>query len=249
MRAIIVSDVHLEDLSAARDRHFLHFLETHTKDIDRLYVLGDLFDVWPGTSQTLIDRFAPVFKVFADVVKRGGQVHYIEGNHDFQLGKALEKKTGLRVYRDDIRENWDGRRILLCHGDTVNEHDVTYLRIRKLLRSALFRFVRFVLPDRLSLYLGTSASRLSRDTQAKRPDREERKGRIKIRYREIVADLFRQGNDVIIMGHTHIPEDHRLEVENRPCQYLNSGDWVENFTFIRYDQGEFALHRFPIPKA
>ena len=249
MRAIIVSDVHLEDLSGPRERHFLEFLETHAAEVDRLYVLGDLFDVWPGTSQRLLDRFEPVFRLFAGVVNRGGEVHYVEGNHDFQLGKSLEKKIGVKVHLEQIRENWDGQKILFCHGDTVNEHDVVYLRIRKVLRSFWFRLVRFVLPDRLSLFLGTTASRYSRDTQAKRPDNEARRGRIKDRYREIVGELFKKGNDVVIMGHTHIPEDYRLQIGDRPCRYLNSGDWMSSFTFIRYDQGEFELCRFPIPKA
>lgn len=248
MRALIVSDVHLFDLHDRRGRHFFSFLRQEAPRLDRLYVLGDLFDVWPGSSPLLVKRFQPLFDFFSEFVRNGGQIHYVEGNHDFQLGKKLSESIGFRVHHDQIHENWDGRKVLLCHGDTVNEHDVTYLKVRRFFRSRWFRLLRASLPDRVAVYLGTTASRYSRESQLKRPDAEARLGRVKARYREIVHGLFEAGNDVVVMGHTHIPEDYRAEVGGRTCQYLNSGDWVKSFTFIRYEAGAFSLHRHPLEK-
>ncbi len=246
MRALIVSDVHLCDLEDQKGRHFFSFLKEQSKNLDRLYVLGDLFDVWPGSSPLLVKRFQPLFDFFAEFVGRGGQIHYVEGNHDFQLGRKLQELVGFKVYRDSIQDRWNGQRILLCHGDTVNETDATYLRIRGFFRSRWFLLIRTLIPDRLAVYLGTTASRLSRESQLKRPDLSLRMERIKLRYREIVGELFLQGNDVVIMGHTHIPEDFRVEVQGRSCRYLNSGDWVKSFTFISYEAGAFRLQKHPL---
>ncbi len=245
MRALIISDVHLIDLEDRKGSHFFSFLKDESKKVDRIYVLGDLFDVWPGTSQLLIEKFQPLWNFFADFIRRGGQVHYLEGNHDFQLGKSLGEKFGVKVYEDFIEEVWNGNQVLLVHGDAANDQDVAYLLLRRFFRSKWFRALRSLLPDRFSLYVANSASKLSRETQLKHPNQPQKLARIRARYRDIAQDIFKTGKDIVVMGHTHVPDDYQVEVAGRPCRYLNSGDWVKSNTFITYHFGDFKLLSHP----
>jgi UDP-2,3-diacylglucosamine hydrolase len=245
MRALIVSDVHLVNLEDRKGRHFFSFLKAQAENVDRIYVLGDLFDVWPGTSSRLIERFQPLWDFFSGFIGRGGQVHYVEGNHDFQLGKSLSKKFGIKVYTDQIEDEWNGVRVLLVHGDAANLQDLAYLRLRRFFRSPWFLAIRKALPDRFSLFVGDTASRFSRETQLKQPDQPQKLAGVRARYRQIAQDIFKTGKDIVVMGHTHVPDDFQVELDGRTCRYLNSGDWVKNYTFIAYDSGNFELLSHP----
>ena len=50
MKAIFISDVHLQDAQSKKTLEVLEFLRTKGPQFEHVYILGDLFDVWPGTS-------------------------------------------------------------------------------------------------------------------------------------------------------------------------------------------------------
>jgi UDP-2,3-diacylglucosamine pyrophosphatase LpxH len=44
----------------------------------------------------------------------------------------------------------------------------------------------------------------------------------------------------VICGHIHHPEDRMVD----GIRYLNTGDWIENHSYITYNNGEYRSHEY-----
>lgn len=243
MNAIFLSDVHLRDASSVKTKLVLRFLEEQATRFERIYILGDLFDVWFGTTEYLIQTFRPVIDVLKSLVDNGHEVHYIEGNHDFRLGEYFTDFVGIKVYENVHEETWNGKRIYMCHGDLGNPRDVGYRALRYVLRHDLLHVALNALPQEFVFKLGLNSSKLSRNYQSMLPSKETA---IRQTYRQTAEKIFRDGYDVVLMGHTHLPDDVRTVVDGRECRYINTGDWVRNFTYLEFDGSHFYTKTHPV---
>jgi UDP-2,3-diacylglucosamine hydrolase len=243
MNAIFFSDVHLKDADSLKTKLVLRFLQEQAAQYERIYFLGDLFDVWPGTNAYLLKRFEPVLEEFRSLVKDGHELTYVEGNHDFRLGEAFSKGLGIRVIPNEIVEDFNGKKVHMAHGDLGNPKLIGYRILRKVLRNELVQQVARVVPSQLVYGLGDYSSRMSRDYQLQKGRNEPL---IRDIYRACAERLFAKGNDVVIMGHTHIPDDYRQEVDGRSCRYFNTGDWVKSFTYLVFDGNDFYTKVHPV---
>jgi len=236
MKAIFISDIHLQDAQSPKTQAVLSFLREKSKEFSHVFILGDLFDVWPGTSGYLLSHFRPVIELFKDLVKQGCQLHYVEGNHDFRLGEYFAEEIGIKVYSESYEFVFNNRKILLAHGDLGNPQEKAYRVLRKILRADWLHFMIKPVPKKWVYLLGNKTSKASRGYQTLT---KEKVDSIKQIYRRTATELFEKGYDVVVMGHTHIPDDYCLKVGERNCRYLNTGDWVKNFTYLEFDGFEF----------
>lgn len=243
MKALFISDVHLQDAHSVKTTKVLDFLREKSVQFDHIYILGDLFDVWPGTTNFLVDAFNPVIEVFKTLIRKGIQLHYIEGNHDFRLGKYFEEELGIKVYPNSLELVLNNRKIFLSHGDLGNPKERGYRILRKILRANWLHFLISPIPSKWIFLLGQKTSKASRGYQKANDQKTET---IREVYRSTARDLFEKGYDVVVMGHTHIPDDYVFRVGNRDCRYLNTGDWVGNFTYLEFDGIEFYTKRHDI---
>ena len=243
MSAIFVSDVHLKDGTSVKTQLMIRFFQQVASGFDHVYILGDLFDVWPGTSKYLVERFRPVLDTLGGLVRAGHQVHYLEGNHDFRLGNHFSQELGIRVYPDRIEETWNGRKILMVHGDLENPNEKGAPFLRAFLRNEILHQTVRRIPDQWIFSLGKHASQLSRKFQSKLPLDETKVREV---YRSTARSYFEKGVDVVVMGHTHLPDHLRVEVGGRPRDYYNLGDWVRHFSYLEFDGREFYTKTHPV---
>ena len=54
--------------------------------------------------------------------------------------------------------------------------------------------------------------------------------------------------DYVICGHIHMPSDRIASNENGSVHYLNSGDWIENLSWLEYNKGEWTLNFYDASK-
>ncbi len=241
--ALIFSDVHLRDAASVKTRLVLRFLQEKASQFERIYILGDLFDVWPGTNAFLVRTFRPVLDTLRGLVRDGHQVHYLEGNHDFKLGDFFTDTLGIRVYEREIIEEWNGKKIYMQHGDLGNPKEVGYRALRYLLRHDVVQWVAHKVPPDWIYKVGQGSSQMSRNYQKTNVPLEEE---IRGIYRKTASDLFAQGYDYVLMGHTHLPDDYTVQVDGRTCRYLNSGDWIRNFSYLEFDGKDFHRRTHPV---
>ncbi len=243
MNAIILSDVHLRDGSSLKTQLMVRFFQEVASRYERIYILGDLFDVWPGTSSYLVRIFKPVLQTLRKLVEDNHTIHYIEGNHDFRLGQYFRESLGIQVYTDRIIEEWNGRKIYMTHGDLGNPKELGYRALRYVLRHNLLHLGLRAIPQDWIYKIGMQSSQLSRGYQKRMPASESAIRQI---YRKTAEQIFREGYDVVLMGHTHLPDDVSTIVEGRPCRYINTGDWIRHFTYLEFDGSQFYTKIHPV---
>ena len=235
MSAVFFSDVHLRDGESEKTQRVLRFLRETASRFERIYILGDFFDVWPGTNPYLVRRFAPVLDQLNTLVKSGHRVSFFEGNHDFHLGKHF-RDMKIEVIPNSHVEEMGGRRVYMAHGDLGNPKELGYRVLRRALRSAPLHAVMKFVPGKLIFDVGLKSSQASRGYQQRFPEKENA---IRETYRETAKGLFHQGLDVVLMGHTHLPDDYTISLDKRDCRYINIGDWVRSFTYLEFDGKDF----------
>lgn len=232
-----VSDIHFGAESPAKEfnkqRLFKKFLDKACEETDYLYIVGDLFDFWFEYKNVVLAEHHEIITMLSEAVKKGLNIHYIAGNHDFWLGDYLEKRIGIKIHPDPEFFEHDGKRFYLCHGDGVAKRDHGYRLLKRILRNKTNTFLyRWLHPDigvPLAKFVSGSSRKYTNTIDLQ--DHDD--------YIEYAEKNLREGNaDFALMGHRHNPLKH--EFENLGT-YINLGDWIFNFTYAIYENGDISL--------
>ncbi|TVP92792.1 MAG: UDP-2,3-diacylglucosamine diphosphatase [Pseudomonadaceae bacterium] len=240
MRSLFISDLHLEQKRPDITRAFLHLLTGPADAADHLYILGDFFEVWLGDDTT--DELADsVISALAARAERGKQTFIMHGNRDFLLGKQFCRRARCTLLQDPCLIDLHGEKVLLMHGDSLCIDDIEYMRMRRLLRNPLSRFILRNLPRRTREKIG-------------RKLRSESTERTRMKPSEItdvnpgmVADVMRRyGVKRLIHGHTHRPDRHPLVIEGEPAERIVLGDWDQQAWTLWADADGLELTSSPL---
>ncbi|MBD3258379.1 UDP-2,3-diacylglucosamine diphosphatase [candidate division GN15 bacterium] len=235
MAMYIFSDVHLGAGTPAEEATKVARIEQLfakvKADGDRLAILGDLFDFWFEYKHAIPKDHHDVLFMLRDLVKRGIHLDYISGNHDFWMGDYFADQIGVTVHRDTLDMRYAGRRIHLTHGDGLAKADRGYRFLKRVLRNPMNIWLYRKLPPDWAIPLAKRVSGSSRKHTVRRdptfvPD-----------YEAYARDKLRDGFDVVAIGHLHIP----VRKEYDEGVYLNTGDFIEHFTYARIDENSVCL--------
>jgi len=234
---LFASDTHLSAHRPAAVAAFVEFLAGPVRRADRLYLLGDVFDLWLGDD----DDRAPhpeVEAALADAVSAGVPVDLMRGNHDFLLGDAFAKRTGCRLIDEPhVIDAMDERTILL-HGDTLCTRDVEYQAFRGHARDPANQraFLARPMEERAQEAAKIRATSDSR-TRLKPEDIMD------VTDDEVARVLSECGATRMIHGHTHRPGVHEIDLEAGPATRIVLGDWYDRGTVLIWDEAGSRLVR------
>jgi UDP-2,3-diacylglucosamine hydrolase len=199
----------------------LRFLRSLDQTTTHLFLMGDIFDLWIADHAGFTNKFAPLIHEIANLVKKGVEVHYFEGNHDFHLKEFWQDRVGATVHEAPVLMRLGSQIFRLEHGDQTNPEDRVYRFQRWCLRTSIIEFLCFMAPGWLVNFIGETWSGRSRK---KRPYVNEAVRERARRFAEEAA--LHQNFDLMICGHIHMKDDHRFRVQNRDVRYLNLGTWL-----------------------
>lgn len=226
---IFLSDAHFTGESRNEQERLIRFLEMERENLDTLVVLGDLFEFWFGFEGYIYKEYLPILEQLKSLSRGGVRIRYVEGNHDFSLGSFFERDLGAEVYVDEMEEIVGGKRIYVAHGDRVNPRDYGYRLFRRTLKNRLsYALIRWGGPG-LSMKIAKQLSARSRGR-----NREQSPDHIPI-FRTFAMRKFREGIDIVILGHSHYPEEIVQRIDGREKAYFNVGDWMTFFSYLRYN--------------
>lgn len=198
----LVSDLHLP-IGGGAVMHRLEVLLAAVREKGRrarLFVLGDLFDVYVSPAQMRVDVWRRVADGLAGLARAGVIVHVLVGNRDFLLGGEFEAVSGARLVHGGITCRLAGRRALLLHGDELCTRDEPYQRAKRWLRHPATRFLARQLPLRAALWAAGRARRKSASVIATGDQS---------RFDPVAATLDRMvqraGAELLVFGHIHRP--------------------------------------------
>jgi UDP-2,3-diacylglucosamine hydrolase len=235
MRAVFFSDAHLRGADDEGCSLLLSFLRDASRNLDHLFVVGDLFDFWFSRGGVVYPGFQPVIEELAAMQSRGVNIHLFEGNHDFCLAHYFTRYHGIEVFTDAALLQLDGRQLYIAHGDLVDESDRGYRLLRRVLRSRLFSGLQKLLPLPLLWRLARLSSDASKEYLAKPQEA------LAAKMEAFALAKFEEGIDAVILGHCHLPAVRTHTVTARQRKFVLLGDWLNHRSYLTLDNGSFDL--------
>ena len=217
---LFISDVHLGEPNFCLEKELRSILQM---DFEKIYILGDILDVWDMPIDEIEEKFADTIKMMDDL---GDRAEVVLGNHDPSINRMRASLPSLKVHKVEHDIELDGKKVIMLHGHTCDTSNWSYKYT-----FAVHKFIRNTCGD--SRYFGwvLSIADWVRYKFFGVPDDEISK------YDQIAIERYRGRYDIIIMGHTHAPKILRTE----DYTYINTGGFLQFPSYVKYDDKKFQL--------
>lgn len=229
------------EISSAREKHFIRWLDFIKEDATELFLVGDIFDFWFDYETVVPKGFVRLLGKIAELSDAGIKIHYFKGNHDMWLNGYFEKELKLTVHSDNLEIERQGINILVGHGDGKGPQDFKYKFLKKIFRNRLFIWLfKWIHPD-IGMAFAQLSSRRSRyatgEAKLETFHGEENEWLVSYCKRKLETKHF----DYLIFGHRHLA----LEINiNENSKYINLGDWLNYNSYAVFDGKTIELKYF-----
>jgi len=227
-----IADLHLGPDHPQMAQLFIRFLNelSKEKDLEALYILGDLFEAWIG------DDFIPpgmdnIISALSQLTENGKKVYIMHGNRDFLIGDGFCKRTGCRLLPDYQVIDLYGTPTLIMHGDLLCTDDVDYMNVRQMLRNPQWQqeFLGKPVPERITI---AQAARQESQQKTRQMDSEI----MDVNQETVVRTMAQWQVTQLIHGHTHRPNTHSLQVNGNAATRIVLGDWYQQGSVLECDE-------------
>lgn len=244
MQVFFVSDVHLKGPNDPVLPSLIQFFKRKVQAEDTVVFAGDIFDLFVGHKKFFITHYAPFLTMLKDLLNRGAEVYYIEGNHDFFLKKELTR-IGLRVQTDWVQFEKAGKKFFVAHGDQIDPQAKGYSLYRSIIRSLFVKGATHFVPGRFLYRLGNYLSDKSRSLRPTLAEDLEKDGFERVRglFRNYAFEKLKEGNDYVILGHCHDLDEKTFQMGDRLGQYINVGYPKIHRSLLSWTSGDQSISR------
>jgi UDP-2,3-diacylglucosamine hydrolase len=228
---LLVADLHLTPRRPNTAALFQRFLASEARGVQALYILGDLFDYWPGDDD-LADPFnAEICAALANLAAAGTKIFFMPGNRDFLAAGQFSAAAHLTLIEDPTVVRLADVPTLLMHGDTLCTDDIAYIAFRAATRSPELQATVLAKPLAERKILLES---LRAQSEAAKQEKDET---IMDANADAIAAAFRQHHVTrMIHGHTHRRARHEHSVDGCKCERWVLGAWSEHGNALAVDQ-------------
>ena len=224
VKAIFVSDVHLGSRGSNADK-LTEVLKQYKPEY--LFIVGDFIDGWLLKKRHYWKQdYTNLIRKILKYPKNGTKVIYLTGNHDEFLRHytPLDFDTNITIVDEYIWNEY-----YISHGDLYDG----VMNLKWLAHLGSWGYELAIQIDRLMKRLGykKSVSKWAKDNV---------KNAVKFitSFETQLAYQAKKRNCIgVICGHIHKPENKIVD----GIHYLNCGDWIENNSYIVYENNEFTL--------
>jgi UDP-2,3-diacylglucosamine hydrolase len=208
--------------SLLREKKLIRWLDEMKAEAEEIYLMGDLFDFWFEYKSVAPKGYVRLLGKLAELTDSGIKVNLFTGNHDMWLFDYLPKELNVKVYRDVIRPEYNGRKFYLGHRDGIGPGDHGYKFFKKVLANKVCQWLFVRLHPNLGFAIANYFSKSSRIATGNADDKflGDDKEWLVVHCKE---ELTREHFDYFIFGHRHLPLDIKLNDKSR---YINLGDKV-----------------------
>lgn len=235
-----VADVHLGlqvSDPADRERRFAGFLRSLPENTGSLYLLGDIWDFWYEYRDVVPKGYLRVFSALQDLMDRGVQVYFFQGNHDvwtYAYFEELGMKKLVQPYVTEI----GGRRFCLGHGDGLGPVPLNYRFLRGMFHCRFLQVLFSTLHPWLAFRFGNGWSRGNRLAR-----HEE------YVFRGVDEPLFKFAEefdaenriDHFVFGHYHV--DVHMELPSGSTLHVLK-DWMQSSPYLCFDGQKMTSGNF-----
>jgi len=223
IEALFISDVHLGS-KGSNANEVLNVLKQYQPEY--LFLVGDIIDGW------LLKRkfrwpqsHTNVLRKILSYSKNGTKVIYIPGNHDEFMRDYLELSFGnIEVHNEYIFKN-----TYITHGDL-------YDGVVKLKWLGILGSIGYDMAISIDRTLKSWGYKRSLSKFLKNSVKEAVKFMTSFEE-EIVRQGIKHNCDTVMCGHIHHPDNKIIN----GVRYLNTGDFIENNSYIIYNDEEYKV--------
>ncbi len=235
----VISDVHLGTYGC-QAKQLLTYLNSISPK--KLILNGDIIDIWQFSKRYFPKSHLKVIKKIIDMASDGVEVIYITGNHDDMLRKFSGTAMGNISIVDKLVLNMDGKKAWFFHGDVF---DASIQNAKWLAKLGGYGYDLLIVINRM---VNWCLERLGREKYSlSKRIKNSVKGAVKYisDFEEVASDLaIENGYDYVVCGHIHQPKMLLKKNKQGETTYLNSGDWVENFTALEYQFKRWKIYNY-----
>ncbi|MGH2574711.1 MAG: UDP-2,3-diacylglucosamine diphosphatase [Ignavibacteria bacterium] len=240
-RFYFFSDVHLglnsKEIEKQKEARLVKFLDLISKDAEKVFILGDLFDCWIEYRKVVPKGYYRLLAKLNEMGESGIEIVFLSGNHDFWLNTYLRDDVGLKIHNEPISLQIDDKKFYLTHGDGLSKNDLGYRIIKKILRNKFNQFLYSLIHPDIGISIAQRSSRKSRDYTS------EKEFGSADGLKEFARRKISEGYDYVIMGHVHKPQLERItdSQNKREGYFATLGDWINHFSYGEYADGKFII--------
>ncbi|MCT4616443.1 MAG: UDP-2,3-diacylglucosamine diphosphatase [Marinifilaceae bacterium] len=246
-KTYFISDLHLQaaalDNNKQREIHIVKWLDSIKSDMGALFLMGDIFDFWFEYKKVVPKGSIRFLGKLAELADQGIEINYYTGNHDIWAFDYLEKEIGVNIYRKENIQLINGKKFFLAHGDGLGPFDKSYKLLKKIFTNKFLQWAFARIHPNFAFFLAHSWSKQSR-LKNKELAQDYYKGDDKEWLTLFAKDyLNKEHIDYFIFGHRHVPHTVKL---NDKSTYINTGDWILNFTYVVFNGEKAELKSHPL---
>ncbi|MCA0132804.1 UDP-2,3-diacylglucosamine diphosphatase [Winogradskyella alexanderae] len=235
----VISDVHLGTFGCQAKQLLTYLNSIEPK---KLVLNGDIIDIWQFKKRYFPKSHLSVIKKIMDFASNGTEVIYITGNHDEMLRKFTDTTIGNISIVNKLVLNLDGKRAWFFHGDVF---DVSMQNAKWLAKLGGWGYDILIL---INSFINWCLEKLGRERYSlSKKIKDNVKSAVKYinDFEDVATELaIENGYDYVICGHIHQPKMLIKENKHGKTTYLNSGDWIENFTALEYQFKRWKVYNY-----
>ena len=235
MSTLFISDLHLSGERENITELFINFLDQRASKADALYILGDLFEVWPGDDMIQPDYLSSIAKL-KQLADNGLPLFVMQGNRDFLMAEKFAEVSGANLIEDPTIIDLYGTPTLLMHGDTLCADDVDYQKFRVMVRDPSWKEKFFSLPNEERLAMTTKYRKVSKVETAKKS-----MDIMDVNQQAVETAMQKHNIKQLIHGHTHRPAIHNFSIDDKKMKRIVLGDWFEQGSVLVCDESGCQL--------
>lgn len=235
--SLVVADIHLQpDEHHPINQTFAKFLTIEAKQAEKLFILGDLFEMWVGDDIGL-QMYQPIIKLLRELQQAGTEIYLQFGNRDFLMRTRFMKATGIQLLADEALLELYDQQYLMLHGDTLCTDDHAYQRMRKVFRNKLIQWLFLSFSQKRRMAIGHKMRNSSKQHSQSKSEQ------IMDVNQKAVLDLFAKYPNVqhMIHGHTHRPAHHVMQQNHTTLHRWVLGDWRPQAKIIKLSKAGVEL--------
>lgn len=233
MKAIFFGDAHLNDRTIKELNYLTRFMDDVLVDADLVFILGDIFEFYYGYDGFVYSWFLPFVQKLKELSAKNKKLFFLEGNHEFCMGSYFQKLTSCECF-EKLDITLDNIRVFVSHG-----HKLGFSVLNSVLKSKIVLSLMDLLGPKVAWKVANFASLF---LSKKEKSFKEKNLRL---FRQYAEKKLKEGFDVVILAHSHIPDAYEIVQQDKRKLYFNTGDIIRNSTYVEYTtQKGFSLMKY-----
>ncbi|WP_277110202.1 UDP-2,3-diacylglucosamine diphosphatase [Chryseobacterium taklimakanense] len=237
---VILSDIHLGTYGCHATELVAYLKSVRPK---LLILNGDIIDGWAFSKRYFPNSHMAVISEIFRMMQKDTKVIYITGNHDEFLRKYTDLSMGNLFLTDKYLLEIDGKKHWIFHGDIFDHTTKGGAKIIAKIGGIGYDWL--ILLNRAINWFLVSIGRQKVSLSKKIKNSVKKAVKFIADFEEKAIELAIDNHyEYVICGHIHMPSDREVVTEKGKTHYLNSGDWIENLSWLEYNEGKWSLKFF-----